>query len=276
MDSFFSYADLFFLSGMCLNIKRPAKEYIYKKFKRMFPWQIFLAIICITYDWIANGSVNFVQNVFIWFLPVLFYSEVVFWALNKMFTNYIYVYIICITSIFLVHCLNIRTVLHFECVPMALLFVTIGYCMKKYLLEYRKIHYAKLKIFCLLLITILIARKNSSVLMYNNDYGNLAFFMITAICGILIICAEGKKWQNNTILQAFGKNSVLVYVLHFRLTNLLHFLLNKGLKIKLDLYKFPRYWVIFLLEMLFMYMSIVIFVKIKKIIVNKKIQERVY
>lgn len=74
----------FFLSGICMKREESWKVFAKKRFQRMVGWQILLAGICMGYDFIQSHSINFVSNLFVWFLPVLFCSEIVFQILCKV------------------------------------------------------------------------------------------------------------------------------------------------------------------------------------------------
>lgn len=89
---------------------------------------------------------------------------------------------------------------------------------------------------------VLLAEINQPVMMYNNDYGNYALFILAAIMGCLVIIAMGKATQRSDVLQSFGRNSILIYVLHFRMTGVLHFLISKVGSTSYDLYLSPFYW----------------------------------
>ena len=77
----------FFLSGICMKREGSWKVFAKKRFQRMVGWQILLAGICMGYDFIQSHSINFVSNLFVWFLPVLFCSEIVFQILCKGKSN---------------------------------------------------------------------------------------------------------------------------------------------------------------------------------------------
>lgn len=112
---------------------------------------------------------------------------------------------------------------------------------------------------------VLLAEINQPVMCINNDYGIYALFILAAIMGCLVIIAMGKKGtQRNDVLQTFGRNSILIYVLHFRMTGVLHFLISKVGSTSYDLYLSPFYWGIFGLEMLTLYIAAVLYERLRR------------
>ena len=68
----------FFLSGCCAKRKTDIAAFLKSKIRKLLPGQLFLATTCVIYDFFAVGKLSIISNLFIWFLPVLFYTEIVF------------------------------------------------------------------------------------------------------------------------------------------------------------------------------------------------------
>ena len=84
--------------------------------------------------------------------------------------------------------------------------------------------------------------------MYDNKYGNLFLFFITSICGIIMICNFAKGLQENKFLVWIGQNSIIIYVLHFKLINLLHFIGKKIFPQLAEInYSYPANWHYFII-----------------------------
>ena len=75
---------------------------------------------------------------------------------------------------------------------------------------------------CLMLIMVGIlfacALSNTSVTMYNNQYGNFILFIIGAFSGIAAILIISDKLKNSVFLNWCGVNSIIIYVWNFVLT----------------------------------------------------------
>lgn len=64
------------------------------------------------------------------------------------------------------------------------------------------------------LITVL-SLYNKPVLMYENSYGNVLISLVTAFIGYYVLSDMAKLMHENAFLQWCGKNSIIVYVVHF-------------------------------------------------------------
>ena len=115
------------------------------------------------------------------------------------------------------------TKLHFEILPMALLFYLIGYLAKFFFAE-RKSQYEKTEKYwiCLVPVIVICSYWNAPVNMYLSKYGNLILFFAGAFCGIFMTFSLVRGIKENKLLILFGQNSIIVYVIHFKLINLLH------------------------------------------------------
>lgn len=255
----------FFLSGICMKREESWKAFAKKRFQRIVGWQILLAGICMGYDFIQSHSINFVSNLFVWFLPVLFCSEIVFQILCKVVSVNLKTCVLLVLISGLLQLLPVHTVIHIEIVPTAVLFLALGYSFKNLLTENHNLieQIGKYGVVALPFV-VLLAEINQPVMMYNNDYGNYALFILAAIMGCLVIIAMGKATQRSDVLQSFGRNSILIYVLHFRMTGVLHFLISKVGSTSYDLYLSPFYWGIFGLEMLTLYIAAVLYERLRR------------
>lgn len=240
------------------------RVFVKKRFKRMVGWQILLAVICIGYDFIQSRSINLASNLFVWFLPVLFCSEIIIEFLYKAVEINLKTCVLLTLVSGVLQLLPIHTVIHIEIVPTAVLFLALGYCFKKQWMKNQKLmeQIEKYGVIAISFI-FLLAGINQPVMMYNNDYGNYVLFMLSAVMGCLAIIALGKATQRSIVLQSFGRNSILIYVLHFRMTGVLHFLIGKVTSASYDLYLSPFYWGIFGLELLALYIAVVLYERLR-------------
>lgn len=107
-------------------------------------------------------------------------------------------------------------------VPMALFFYLLGFACKNFLTsQLQQICSCKEKSVLLigtLCILMVCALCNSSVTMYNNHYGKFLVFMLGALSGIILIWIIADFGQNNLFLRWCGRNSIIIYVWQFMLT----------------------------------------------------------
>lgn len=149
------------------------------------------------------------------------------------------------------NCLNITTLLHFEIVPMAFLFYYPGYCVKSY--DWKVTSNKNSCWIFLGLVEVVISAVNTSIAMYENNYGNIILFLIGAISGIVFVCALSKCLEKNVLLGWYGRNSIIVYVLHFSMIKVLHFVGTKAFpQIAQSNYLYPFNWCYFMAITLFM------------------------
>lgn len=148
-------------------------------------------------------------------------------------------------------CLNVTTLLHFEIVPMAFLFYYLGYCAKHH--DWKAVPSKNTCWIFLGPVVIAISAVNTPVAMYENDYGNIILFLIGAISGIVFVCELSKCLEKNALLGWYGRNSIIVYVLHFSMIKILHFIGRKVFpQIAQSNYLYPFNWYYFMATALLM------------------------
>lgn len=164
-----------------------------------------------------------------WFLQVLFIVVIVFYFISRM---------VRITSI---KCQMIlgglciilgvlfeykikwpdESPLYINVVPMALFFYLLGFACREFLSGCLNEFVTEKKILLLIgtvCILMVCALCNSSVTMYNNNYGNFPMFIIGALCGITVVWIVADFVRNNGFLNWCGRNSIIIYVWQFALT----------------------------------------------------------
>jgi len=85
--------------------------------------------------------------------------------------------------------------------------------------------------------------------MYNNSYGNLLLFGITSLLGIWMCYELSVSLSNNQVLQWSGKNSIIIYVFHARVLNVLHGIGKTVPSLAKSNYLYPANWHYFLITM---------------------------
>ena len=212
----------FFISGLVINCRYkngeliPLKSFAIKKANAILIPQLVLFIINTFFDVIVEHktiTLNlFLTNIFNWFLVVLFYITLLYWAIDKtrLIDNRFILIVLFLCLAIVTQVSQIKTVAHIETIPMAMLFLLLGH----YYREQNNIHPFKnytqmLSHFWLMAIPVIVICSywNRPVTMYENSYGNMFLFGITSLCGIWVCYEVGISLEKNKILQWFGKKS---------------------------------------------------------------------
>ena len=234
----------FFLSGLlgktAAETRMSFGAFFIKKIRTILLPQILLGVISYCYYAvftivIKGGNICDIDLVYqfwrYWFLQVLFVTEIVFFILSK----FINVKKILSTVVIIVICMICTRIIvdfaffpdespfYLNVTPMALMFYSSGFALKPVLVKEniggRESLFGKLVIIistsCLLVV---VALHNSSVTMYNNNYGNIFLFLISSFCGIAAVWFVSDLLRNSKALIWCGKNSIVIYVWQFSLT----------------------------------------------------------
>lgn len=196
----------FILAGYTLNVNRSGKEYTIKKFKSLIiPYFVF-SLICLIYDYsmgiITGDNISlkaelmktFFQQRYnhLWFLLVLFFSDLIVFIIGKMrlLSTFLAAIIsLCAAAAFAWFFVDrYSTILYWnlDLVPIALIFVLIGFIYKKYIEP--KVSESSwwfiLSICTLATVSIVSNYLNFSVVdMFKSQYGHLGLFFTGAILG---------------------------------------------------------------------------------------------
>lgn len=151
--------------------------------------------------------------------------------------------------VILVDALHIETLVHIEIIQMAFFFYSFGYYVKRKKAKTGSNDSAVIQHTWILLgpATVIISALNTPVAMYENTYGNLFLFMLGAILEIAFVWELAKELESNTLLGWYGRNSLIIYVLHFGMIKVLH-LLGKFVfpGIAQSNYGYPYNWIYFI------------------------------
>jgi len=133
----------FFVSGLVLNCRQitgemlPFKLFLIKKAKSILTLWIVLFALNIFFDIVAEHEVFtidlFLNNLFNWFLIVLFYVVILFYILEKtiLVVEVLPLLLMIVCLVVVTQILGIKTVAHIETIPMAILFLLLGHYCKK-------------------------------------------------------------------------------------------------------------------------------------------------
>ena len=248
----------FFLSGLCAkNVDVPIGVFIRRKVSTILVPQIVLAVIniiwLVIFERYSISADKIIDALFSWFLIVLFMVSILYYALDKLkiIEHKAICIIVTIAVITLIDYLNIKTAIHIEIVPMALLFYLIGNYSKGLFESIVDKKWMNVLIVFLIPCVVMGSYWNKPVAMYLNQYGNLLLFFACALAGILMLSYISQRNQQNFFLQWLGQNSIIIYIFHFKLLNLLH-----GIGVRLfpriagKTYAYPAHWHFFVLALL--------------------------
>lgn len=262
LNHFFAYEDLvpiiiysfhmplfIILSGYVFNYhpEASAKEYCYKRFSQIMKPYFMFAAITFLYDnarrgwdadgvygiFIGNGIDNHLNfNIALWFLPMLFLCNIVFWCIvrlskyiDKMWISQV---MLILLSFFLTG-VGYGMIMHQKRLPWGIetalfsqIFMLIGYTFKMVKNKYSVDRKNKKTILCICPIIAAIwwigVKINGRVDMNAGRYGNVWCFFIVAICGFYLV------WQisyliskihiANKILSVLGRDSLYIMAYH--------------------------------------------------------------
>lgn len=164
-------------------------------------------------------------SVGLWFLPLLFLSEIFVYTILNLSKRKQYFAFLMIIIIGFLFANNVNHVLPWglDVVPISSLFIWIGYtfksnecCKKNAVMKYKIIVVGFLLInisMCLLNINVI----GKGVDMYYMRYGNPIYYILASIFGILFIVFICKTWLDHInifILQFIGQNTLHIYCIH--------------------------------------------------------------
>ena len=210
---FFSFINLILYMTVKIILERPNVIFTLK--------QIFKYMIGILY---SRGSYEFMPNCSpLWFLTSLFCLLTIFRFIEKIHNS-----LLKYTIIILLPCISaildtfnvIKLFWNLDTAMMAVLFMYIGICVKKYIKKWDNLNFIQLfSLFILLYVIGITAIKNNtieSVCFDNNDYGNIFMMLIGSISLsflIIIMCYRLRDNLNNFITKYIiwlGKNTIFI------------------------------------------------------------------
>lgn len=219
----------YFISGYLFNPdKYSFKQYVVRKLKTIIlPYFIF-GIITLLFNYLLHEKVAIVDFLIqkryltLWFLTSLFFTEIVFYLLNKFIKNE-YLKGIIVILLFLVgnvlsNIIDIALPWNFDSICFTLVYYFLGYSFKKYkdvILKREKI----INIASLILLPIIFLMEvklfNKPVDIFHNKYGIFPLNIISGLCGIFIIMRISsylvKVKLLSKVLGYIGENSLIFF-----------------------------------------------------------------
>lgn len=272
----------FFITGYLMRVQILDLKYIGRKSRTILIPQCVMAVLTIAFSIVAESillqqikvsEVRFMDAILFWFLPVLFVSQLIYQSIINVFDKrdkWLYVvFLLNLGLVFLMDYLKIQTLVHIEIIPMAVLFLSLGYIYRSHIAKYNATKLPRGWLLLLMIpVSVLISSINTPVLMYKNYYGNLLLFFLGAIVGITIILEVSKYCESNNVFAYIGKNSILFYTLHVVLLKGLHGVASIVTDSAINNYDYPYYW--------FFYLLTVIIILIASVVINATPLKRLF
>lgn len=235
----------FFLLSGTLYKRKDKEEFISKKVKSLIGpyiiWRLLSAIIELFIFPLQISGKSEILNVILvgglWFLPALFVSSVLFLLLESYYGEKQW-----ILAFLVIICYFIGMVNSYAKVGsisaaatqglVGVLFYYLGFIMNRRLVKILQQCRPKKKIIiieCSLIILVSCFRwmDNNIVLMYINDYGNVAIFTIKAILSSVALFIIGVTVDHLPIFEKIGKKSMLIMIIHFPIFRVLRIITNR-------------------------------------------------
>lgn len=232
----------FFISGyFAMNNKKGTYfSYIKKRCYSLLLPQITLGLAWTLYEIIIMNlvlnsielqEINIIENIIRWwFLLVLLWVSIIWELLLRLFKDrkempfIVFIISLIIAVIFKE---KSKSILYTAVIPTALCFYILGYICNIYRIHIYIKDIIRDSSFILLPILIIIATTNSSILMYENRYGNYTLFLMGSIIGIYLVINYANNLKNNKLLQWCGENSIIIYVMHFPVVQCVRRIMNR-------------------------------------------------
>lgn len=214
----------------------------------------------------------------IWFIPCMFISFVLFYVIIKVAKGKKSVVLVLSTVLLLVgylYCeyIDIKLPWGIDAAFIAVFFVALGYLFKGKLNKEITISGQTILMGAIaLIINIVFAYLNNKVLgrtvgMWSNNYGNLLFFLIAAIMGIVFVVILSNIVRFKFV-RKIGKNSIYFYGLHVVLIELMDILVEHFVKETGTIMNFLISTVIMIVVVLILYLGIDIY----NVVYNKAVK----
>lgn len=236
----------FFLSGFFLLKKQENfTSFLIKKSKSLIiPYFVYNIILIIFYWllWLISRSANLYQDIYnqfiaiplairindiyssrLWFLPCLFTSNLLIYAISKLSNKSTIIIFIGILLALLGIVLNVKYKLilpwSIDVSLMISIFIISAIIIRKqkFLMNIirGKIYITSIIVFIIFTYLNYKSSGNKGINIYEANYGNYLYFYLTSFTGIFIVLKIANKIQSNKLLEFLGRNSLTIYVTHY-------------------------------------------------------------
>lgn len=241
----------FFLSGLTFRPGKSFAEFAKHKAKRLLLPYLGYAVLRFAYQCVlalAAGNANLIPryalgvficlrnsdySVGLWFLPLLFFTELLLFGIMRLTGKEILRFAILagLTMASFAYCAGIATPLPFgiDVVPISALFAFAGF-----LLRSRGGSIPKGWAVVLLVVNILAGWFNSRIVgtnvdLYYSRLGNPILYLVAAFGGIFAVVALCRMWNRSPeIIERIGRNTLHFYCIHQMLIDLLRRMIEKA------------------------------------------------
>lgn len=183
----------FFMSGLMYNQQRynNFSTLLKKRMRTLFvPYWIFTIIVFIGYTGTTYQNAEELylgwKGYALWFMPVLFFSNLLFYYIAKLRSNLKLILLACLTASFgyILFLCGVHLPFKIEVVPFALFFLIIGYCIKDKAMTFKPNCWI-----CAIIgiITIGLSQVLPKLDMCENYYGIFGINLLNALLGIVFI-----------------------------------------------------------------------------------------
>lgn len=228
----------FIIAGMCSNYHKNFKEFALSNAKALLIPAVLLLFVRIfvkysltgtfsTFEWHGLTSPAFIVNLgrYNWFLTSLFVTKMMFYAVLHGIDNFkkriALVLIIHFTGVFLYNVKGSNIIYYnfyfYQHALVYLLFVEIGYDLYKGNLKSYGLKLNSIIFFIVYICYLSFGRSVPSITyIIRLPMIDIIPHLFMSVCGSLMLIEFSKKLDSYTGLQDFGKNSLVIYCLHFQ------------------------------------------------------------
>jgi len=222
----------FYITGFCTNFNKSFRSFVQSGIKTILLPAYILQVIFQLSDYVFKDASliwilkTLIKNTILhctgeWFIPSLFLARILLWFITKSdFKALKYIYVFCLFAVGLILYngdFHIPNVWYFKHSFMVTPFVLFGYEMKGVSLDKRiesiSIITYIIIISLLLILNFHIPRITSRVIL---PYDECVLFLILSVLGIIAIICVSKSIKNHKSLEWIGKNTLVIYLLHFQ------------------------------------------------------------
>ena len=217
----------FFLSGTCLSNKRGYTEFCLKRIKSLilpyFYFGIIITLLCLYLDSIDvvwnNLSSRFFNYGAMWFIPVLFVTEILFYPISKFRNKYLIVSILIFSAIigWMLSYYSIVIPLSLSTCFAALFFYGLGFLSKELIdrlfsKTYLLLIFVSVHLLLLLLSDTVIGMSNNVISQPIYNF-SVAIAGLLSFCMLFYLCKDIKIKGINQIIGA-GQNTLIILCFH--------------------------------------------------------------
>lgn len=243
--SFFMVA-FFIISGFCSNFNKKLVDFLRSNIKGIFLPYLVLSIISRLIESFVYNDINKITGIFsleywlllsdYWFFTTLFICKIAVWYLSRIpekfrFFEYCILLVVSIYGVFLNPVYDPTNYFCYKHVLISLIFVFIGYDLKKIGITNKMASYGAILFVMLQILRILLHRPSPQFAwcVGMNVY-QYPIFLILSLSGTCLIIYISKLINKSLFWEYFGANSAVVYGLNMPFIRLGYFFIFKIIK----------------------------------------------